>query len=142
MRPTAIKHILYGVLVSLLLWGAAVSALLVFGTAKPPAPAPAVTSPFSNIDEHALPGLRRYPARDGAELAYREYPGADQQVAVLIHGSSGSSVGMHPLAIALQRAGARVLVPDLRGHGANQPHGDISYVGQLDDDLADFVATR
>src|SRR5262249_54880011 len=28
---------------------------------------------------------------------------------------------------------------DVRGHGANQPHGDIRYPGQLDDDLIDFV---
>jgi non-heme chloroperoxidase len=142
MKPAIFKRIVFGVLASLLVWGAAIAALIVFGTAKPPAPAPAVSSPFSNIDEHALPGLRRYLARDGTELAYREYRTANQQVAVLIHGSSGSSVGMHPIAIALQRAGASVLVPDLRGHGANQPHGDISYVGQLEDDLADFVAAR
>lgn len=142
MSVTAIKRILLSALVSLLLCVAAISALIVFGTAKPPPPAPAVTSPFSNIDEHGLPGLRRYLTRDGAELAYREYRATDQQLAVLIHGSSGSSLGMHPIAIALQRAGVSVLVPDLRGHGANQPHGDIAYVGQLDDDLADLVVTR
>lgn len=30
-------------------------------------------------------------------------------------------------------------MPDLRGHGDNHPHGDISYLGQLDDDMADFI---
>jgi len=49
---------------------------------------------------------------------------------------------MHPLALALQAASVNVLVPDLRGHGWNRPHGDIVYVGQLDDDLADFIATQ
>lgn len=52
---------------------------------------------------------------------------------MLLHGSAGSSVDMHPLALALQRAGITALVPDLRGHGANHPHGDIAYVGELDD---------
>jgi pimeloyl-ACP methyl ester carboxylesterase len=45
---------------------------------------------------------------------------------------------MHLLALVLQRVGVTVLVPDLRGHGSNRPHG--AYVGQLDDDLADFIA--
>jgi alpha-beta hydrolase superfamily lysophospholipase len=47
---------------------------------------------------------------------------------------------MHRLAHALQEANVTVLVPDLRGHGSNRPHGDIAYVGQLEDDLADFLA--
>lgn len=137
-----IKRILFRVLISLLLWGAGVAGLITFGTAKPPVAAPAITEPFSAIDERALPDLRRYQARDGARLSYREYPAARQQVAVLVHGSAGSSVDMHPLALALQRVGVTVLVPDLRGHGANRPHGDIAYVGQLDDDLADFIAKK
>ena len=29
---------------------------------------------------------------------------------------------------------------DIRGHGASGTRGDIAYVGQLEDDLADFVA--
>jgi non-heme chloroperoxidase len=46
---------------------------------------------------------------------------------------------MHPLALALQSAGVTVYVPDIRGHGADRPHGDIAYVGQLEDDLADLL---
>ena len=48
---------------------------------------------------------------------------------------------MHPLALALQAAGVTVYVPDIRGHGADRPHGDIAYVGQLEDDLADLMRT-
>jgi len=59
---------------------------------------------------------------------------------VLIHGSSVTGVMMHPLAEALQRAGATVYTLDLRGHGASGKKGDIAYVGQLDDDVADFLA--
>jgi non-heme chloroperoxidase len=46
---------------------------------------------------------------------------------------------MHTMAKALQEAGITVYVPDLRGHGDIQPHGDVAYIGQLDDDLADFI---
>jgi non-heme chloroperoxidase len=136
------KRILFRVLIWLLFWAAGVASLITFGTAKPPAAAPAISDPFSAIDKRALPDLRRFQARDGARLSYREYPAATQQVAVLVHGSAGSSVDMHPLALALQRVGVTVLVPDLRGHGANRPHGDIVYVGQLEDDLADFIANK
>ncbi len=59
---------------------------------------------------------------------------------VLIHGSSDSGAGMHPLAKALRDAGASVYVPALRGHGSSDRVGDIDYIGQLEDDLADFVA--
>ena len=71
-----------------------------------------------------------------------EYRASDKKVAVLLHGSAGSGVDMHPLALALQRAGITALMPDLRGHGANRPHGDITYVGQLDDDLVDLVTNK
>lgn len=119
--------------------------LIAFGTAKAPAPMQSITEPFSRIDYSDLPPLKWYTARDGRALAFREYQpigsatGEASQVAVLIHGSSGSSLDMHPLAETLAEAGVRVYVPDMRGHGANQPHGDIGYVGQLDDDLVDFV---
>ena len=126
----------------LLLWSAIVTGLIAFGTAKPPTAAPLITEPFSAIDAHALPDLLLYTARDGARLSYREYRASGRQVALLLHGSAGSSVDMHPLALALQRAGITALVPDMRGHGANRPHGDIAYVGQLDDDLADLITIK
>jgi non-heme chloroperoxidase len=137
-----LKRLLRGVCISLFICSAVVMGLIAFGTAKPPAAATAITQPFAAIDVHALPGLLRYKARDGALLSYREYRASDKNVAVLLHGSAGSSVDMHPLALALQRAGVTVLVPDLRGHGANRPHGDIAYVGQLDDDLVDFITNE
>lgn len=136
------ERILIPTLVSLILWGLVVAGLVVFGTSKPSSAAAAITGPFSAIDDRGLPELRRYQARDGAQLSFREYPALGRQVAVLIHGSAGSSQDMHPLALALQGQGVIVLVPDLRGHGANRPHGDIAYVGQLDDDLADLIARK
>ena len=100
----------------------------------------AITGPFSAIADSELPSLHWYTAHDGTQLSFRQYLADGRQVAVLIHGSAGSSRDMAPLANALQRAGVNVLVPDLRGHGANWPHGDIAYVGQLDIDLTDFLA--
>jgi pimeloyl-ACP methyl ester carboxylesterase len=91
------------------------------------------------MDVSGLPPITRYKARDGAALSYRLYPGGDAQAAVLIHGSAGSSTDMHRMAEALSQRGVTVYVPDLRGHGANYPHGDISYPGQLDDDMADLM---
>jgi len=129
------KRLLWTPVVSLLI----LASLLIFGTARLPPAAPAITRPFARNDMSRLPPIQRYRARDGAELAYRAYPAAGNQVAVLIHGSAGSSADMHPLAQALQAANVTVLVPDLRGQGWNQPHGDIAYLGQLEDDLADFV---
>ncbi len=59
---------------------------------------------------------------------------------VLIHGSSGASISMHKSAQALQAAGATVYAVSLRGHGGSGfSNGDTSYVGQLDDDLVDFI---
>lgn len=124
-----------------LVWSGVIAGLLVFGTARPPPVDTALTQPFASIDAHGLPPLRTYRARDGAQLSFREYPAGEQRAAVLIHGSSGSSLDMHPLALALQAAGVTVYVPDIRGHGADRPHGDIAYVGQLEDDLADFMRT-
>jgi len=98
-----------------------------------------VTDPFARMDLSGLPPITRYKARDGAALSYRLYPGGDAQVAVLVHGSAGSSTDMHRMAEALLQRGVTVYVPDLRGHGANYPHGDIAYLGQLDDDMADFM---
>lgn len=137
-----LKRIVRGVAVALVVYGAIAGGLIAFGTVQPPALNPAITRPFADMDTRGLPGLLRYRARDGALLSFREYRATGNDVAILLHGSAGSSIDMHPLALALQQAGITALVPDLRGHGANRPHGDVAYVGQLDDDLTDFIASR
>lgn len=108
---------------------------------NPPKALPSVTEPFATMDISGMPAVQSYCARDGAMLSYRVYRGTNEKVVVLIHGSAGSSQDMHQLAKALQQAGSTVLVPDLRGHGGNWPHGDIAYIGQLDDDMQDFDRT-
>jgi alpha-beta hydrolase superfamily lysophospholipase len=57
-----------------------------------------------------------------------------------VHGSSGSSGGtIHALSQALAARGVETFAVDMRGHGVSGTRGDIGYVGQLEDDLADFV---
>ena len=80
-------------------------------------------------------------------LAYREYvpaasaPGAAPGSVVLVHGSSGNSNSMHPMANAFANAGYVVYALDMRGHGGSGVKGQIAYVGQLEDDMVAFVKT-
>ena len=138
MRRT-ITVIAIGLAIVILVSGGGIAYLLIFGAATPPKPLASVVQPFDSIDFAGLPKLEHYLARDGASLSYRTYAAGERLIVLLIHGSSGSSSSMHPLAKALQEAGITVYVPDLRGHGDNQPHGDVAYIGQLDHDVADFV---
>jgi alpha-beta hydrolase superfamily lysophospholipase len=46
---------------------------------------------------------------------------------------------MHPMAKAFAKAGYVVYALDIRGHGDSGRKGHISYIGQLEDDLASFV---
>jgi non-heme chloroperoxidase len=82
------------------LWGV-LAAAIIFGTAAPPRP----VHP-RQIDLTELPPLSRYTARDGAQLAYRAYPGNGEQVAVLIHGSGTESSVMNALAKTLNAVSA------------------------------------
>jgi alpha-beta hydrolase superfamily lysophospholipase len=95
------------------------------------------------VDRSTMPALDRFTARDGTQLAYRHYPArgpVNDRIAILIHGSSGSSTSVHALADALASRGVETYAPDIRGHGGSGTRGDIAYLGQLEDDLADLVA--
>ena len=95
------------------------------------------------VDRSTMPGLDHFTARDGTLLSYRHYPArgpATPKIAILVHGSSGSSVAVHALADALAGHGVETYAPDIRGHGSSGTRGDIAYLGQLEDDLADLVA--
>ncbi len=132
-----------------LVWGLALiglatlllAAMIATPIRRPPELA-SISQTAGAVDRSDMPGLARFSARDGTELAYRHYPArvpASGQVAVVIHGSSGSSMAVHALAKALAARGVETYAPDIRGHGASGTRGDIAYVGQLEDDLADFV---
>jgi len=131
-------------------WGFAtigVVALLLAALVATPVRRPPELISISNtaraVDRSDMPGVDRFHARDGTELAYRHYPAhapGTGQIAVVVHGSSGSSIAVHALAKGLAERGVETYAPDIRGHGASGTRGDIVYLGQLEDDLADFVA--
>ncbi len=88
-----------------------------------------------------LPGLNRYPARDGEQLAYRLYDSSSDRILIFLHGSSYHGAGYHALAAAISASGAaKVALPNLRGHYlSSRRRGDIDYIGQYEDDIVDLV---
>lgn len=112
--------------------------LIVFGTAAPPKVTDAMRAPFARVGMTDLPAPAKFTARDGTSLSYRLYPANGTRLAVLVHGSAGASESMHAVAKALQAAGTTVYAIDVRGRGGSGTPGDIAYVGQLEDDLADI----
>jgi non-heme chloroperoxidase len=114
--------------------------VLVLDAPMRPAPLASINDPFAAVDYSDLPAVQTYSAQDGAELGYRAYGGGAENVVVLIHGSSDDGAGMHLLAKALRDTGATVYVPVMRGHHGSGRAGDIDYIGQLEDDLADLVS--
>jgi pimeloyl-ACP methyl ester carboxylesterase len=114
-------------------------AVIVFNAPKSPPAMASMEEPFRQVAQD-FPAPRQFKARDGASLQYYAYPAAPDKVAILIHGTAGPGTSMHALAEALRAAGVTAYVLDIRGHGGSGRRGDIDYIGQLDDDLADFVA--
>ncbi len=103
-----------------------------------------VSDSRKGVDMSTLPALERFQARDGTWLGFRHYApngAATGRGAIFIHGSSGSSGTInHALTSALAAQGVETWALDVRGHGGSGTRGDIGYVGQLEDDLVDFVA--
>ena len=133
------------------LWGLAavgLAGLVLAGLIASPLRRPPELTSISDsrkaVDFSSLPALERFQARDGTALGFRHYPPAGPatgRAAIVIHGSSGSSgTTIHALSSALAARGVETYAMDIRGHGASGTRGDIGYVGQLEDDLADFVA--
>lgn len=103
-----------------------------------------VSESVKGVDFSTLPVLERFQARDGTWLGFRHYQAKGAETgrgAIFIHGSSASSATVnHALTAAMAAHGVETWALDTRGHGASGTHGDIGYVGQLEDDLVDFVA--
>ena len=118
--------------------------LLAIGMGGPASPPPmdSINRPFQAVEEAGLPPLSHYTARDGNVLAFRHYRAradSPKGSVVLLHGSAASSRSMHALARAFMQAGYSVYALDVRGHGDSGAKGQITYVGQLEDDLQDLV---
>jgi alpha-beta hydrolase superfamily lysophospholipase len=122
--------------------GLLLTAMVAAPLTQPP-PLDSVSQTARAVDRSTMPRFELFQARDGTELAYRHYPARGVgvgRVAIVVHGSSGSSPSIHALADALAARGVETYAMDVRGHGASGTRGDIRYVGQLEDDLVDFVA--
>ena len=118
---------------------AALVAALIWSKPAAPPPLASIASPFRGLDYSDLPKPSSFVARDGTAISYYAYPGTGKDVAILVHGSSGAGSSMHALARALNAAGVAAYSLTMRGHPGSGRLGDIDYIGQLDDDLADFV---
>lgn len=115
---------------------------IVWGGPTQPASMSSINDPFKNVDYSDLPDPSHFKARDATQLAFRTYrasgnPGKGS--VVLVHGSSASSQSMHVMAKALASAGFTTYALDMRGHGDSGTKGSIAYVGQLEDDVEDFM---
>jgi non-heme chloroperoxidase len=123
-----------------------VTALVLVATPEPPMPPPKDVFDFASMrkppTEINPPSLRRYPARDGEQLAYRLYDSTAERILIFIHGSSYHGGGYHALASAISLGGmAKVVLPNLRGHyQSGRRRGDVDYIGQFEDDLDDLIA--
>ncbi len=83
----------------------------------------------------------QFTARDGAKLSVLHMPSErpNPPLLILLHGSGWHGQQFDALASDLAKS-AEILVPDLRGHGTNpEPRGDVAYIGQYEDDLADLI---
>jgi len=103
-----------------------------------------ISAARGSVDMSTLPPIERFQARDGTALGFRHYAAigpSTGRTAIVVHGSSGSSGNnIHAVSWALAQHGVESYALDIRGHGVSGTRGDIGYVGQLEDDLADFVA--
>jgi alpha-beta hydrolase superfamily lysophospholipase len=119
------------------------TALIAMPLQRPPE-LQSISAARGTVDLGTLPAVERFQARDGSSLGFRHYTAtgpATGRAAIVVHGSSGSSGGtIHALSSALAARGVETWAVDIRGHGTSGTRGDIGYVGQLEDDLSDFVA--
>ena len=136
------KRLGFGIAALILLVAGGLAAAIAFG-GPGQLPPLSQSNPFEGADFSRLPAVERFAARDGARLVYRTY-GQDtasvRSTVVLIHGSSSRSDRMHLLAMGLAAAGHVVHALDIRGHGESGVKGQIAYIGQLEDDLEDFMS--
>ena len=100
---------------------------------------------FAKLARPQLSGIvapQFYRARDGAQLAYRFYDSPSDRIVIFVHGSSYHGGAYQTLAEHLSSKGiAKVFLPNLRGHYlSGDKRGDVEYIGQLEDDVADLIA--
>lgn len=139
--PKIIQRILTSLIITAVIYLTIAALLIIFGV-----PTRDPNTPTLHFDELATdapspPTLQSFTARDGTDLPYRHYPAESDQALILLHGSGWHSGYLPTLAAAIADANAaHVYTPDLRGHGESpERRGDIDYIDQLTDDLADLI---
>jgi len=93
------------------------------------------------IDYSKMPEHKSYICRDETILNYHHYSAKSEKVLIMIHGSGWHDQYFYTLATYLSSENiTNVYTPNLRGHGKNpKRRGDINYINQIEDDLADFI---
>ena len=115
------------------------AAVLFLDEPQSPPELTSITRALDAVDFASLPEAQTFTARDGTALVFRAYAGQGAATAVLIHGGTLTSASMHAVAQALQARGTTVYSLGLRGHEGASRKGDVDYIGQLADDVADFI---
>ncbi len=124
----------------------AVSAVIYFGAALiltywPAQPTFAV-EPFP-VARHSAAEFtsQQYTMRDGEILFARRFPADSDDTILLLHGVTSESAAFNISAQMLRNiSGAELIALDLRGHGqSGGTPGDVDYIGQYEDDVADVI---
>jgi len=137
------KFLFTFVIISVVIYFVIIAVLILTGKPKKQDPSQCDLA-FDELffDYSSLPELKSFTARDGTQLAYRHYSSDSDKIVILLHGAGWHSRYFLPLAEFISSEGlAQVYTPDLRGHGVTpKRRGDVDYIGQLEDDLADLIA--
>lgn len=88
-----------------------------------------------------MPPLQNIASRNGSPIWFHHLLGENSgPLVVVLHGSSAFGASYADLAINIEKMGAEVILPDLRGHGVQaERRGDVDYIGQFEDDLQDIL---
>jgi predicted alpha/beta hydrolase len=142
MHPILMRILTFALTSVAIYFGIAATLIVVGKPRKPHDPEKGLSFDELFFDTSSLPELETFEARDGATLAYRHYPADADTVLILLHGSGWHSSYLLPLAEFVSGENlAHVYTPDLRGHGPSPARrGDIDYIAQLEDDIADLIA--
>ncbi|MCP3030771.1 alpha/beta hydrolase [Halobacillus sp. A1] len=84
---------------------------------------------------------KKYVTRDFTHLHYAHFSkpsNAEHRAFIMIHGVT-AEVDHHKELAASYHAGGDVFLPILRGYDSENERGDLSYLGQYDEDLMDFI---
>ena len=84
----------------------------------------------------------QFTMRDGTRLNAQYYPGDSQEIILMLHGVTGNNRLLNePAGMIRDATNASVYTLDLRGHGnSGGERGNVDYIGQYEDDLADTIA--